>query len=152
MVSWLNGDLNQTLIRSNCREKPVYPHVPTFVSPQCQQLNWTFGGREALSLIIHWHLWDIEIYGVLHLPVMNRGAKTLGVRTRFLLARHQFNPSWQQRTVWRDTATQNIAQLLLSLSLGLDLSSMTKKWPQIPHYDIHASSKGQTSSFYRHWG
>lgn len=22
--------------------KPVYPSVPTFVSPQCQQLNWTF--------------------------------------------------------------------------------------------------------------
>lgn len=62
---------------------------------------------------------------------MNRGAKTLGVRTWFLLARHQFNPSWQQRTVWRDTLqpykleTQNIAQLLLSLCQGLDRGSMT---------------------------
>ena len=46
--------------------------------------------------------------------------------------------------------TQNIAQLALNLSLAFDLYSMTEQWPQIPHYDSHASSHGQTSSFHRY--
>lgn len=56
---------------------------------------------------------------------------------RFKVSCHQFHPSWQQRTLWRDKiqpyklGTQNIAQLLLSLSLAFDLSSMKQQWLQI---------------------
>lgn len=73
MVSWLN--LNLSLIRSNCREKPVYPCVPTFNSPRCQQRNWTFGGSEGLYLIIRWALYFQDD---LRLPELNTNLSCVG--------------------------------------------------------------------------
>lgn len=123
---WIKPWLDQIAWRTVCT------HVPTFVSPQCQQLNWTFGGKETLSLIIHWYLWNIGIYGILYLAGMNRGAQSSGVKDQFLLAHHQFNPSYQQRIQWKGMIhphqldTEDTAQLCISCSPDLDLYLVTK--------------------------
>lgn len=60
---------------------------------------------------------------------------------RLKVSCHQFHPSWQQRILWRDgiqpykLGTQNIAQLLLSLSLAFNLCSMKEQWLQIQILD-----------------
>lgn len=62
MVSSLN--LNQILIRSNCREKPVYPVCPPLYRLSVSSLIALFAGKK-----------DTEIYEFLYLKV----TKSLGV-------------------------------------------------------------------------